>query len=149
MRVFNVEKTTELTEYDLNLGHLENDVLTTHVSAVEPVEEIGHYETIKEYPNGGKDVKWVVDVPKTEGVEEHDETEEILIYVPYTENEMKVIALKEERNQLEDWLKDHDYIGTKIATGRATAEEYATAIEEMTVKANRINEIDEELKKGL
>lgn len=91
----------------------------------------------------------MVDVPKTEGVEEHDETEEILIYVPYTENEMKVIALKEERNQLEYWLKYHDYIGTKIATGRATVEEYSTEIAEMTVKAKRINEIDEELKKGL
>lgn len=54
-----------------------------------------------------------------------------------------------EKETLEQWLKDHDYIGTKIATGRATVEEYATEIAEMTVKANRINEIDEELKKGL
>lgn len=145
MRVFNVEKTVELTEYDLNLGHLENDVLTTHVSAVEQIEEVGHYETVNEYPNGGKDVRWFVDVSRVEGVEEHDETEEILIYVPYTNNELKVIALKEERNQLEEWLKDHDYIGTKIATGRATVEEYATQIAEMTAKANRINEIEEEL----
>lgn len=28
------------------------------------VEEQGHYETICEYPNGGKDVEWVVDVPE-------------------------------------------------------------------------------------
>lgn len=149
MRIFNVEKTVELTEYDLNLGHLENDVLSKHVSAVESVEEIGHYETIKTYPNGGKDVKWVVDVPKVEGVDEHDETEDIMVYIPYTDNELKAIALKEERSQLEQWLKDHDYIGTKIATGRATVEEYATEIAEMTVKANRINEIDEELNEGL
>lgn len=27
-------------------------------------EEVGHYETIKEYPNGGKDVGWVVDIPE-------------------------------------------------------------------------------------
>ena len=54
-----------------------------------------------------------------------------------------------EKETLEQWLKDHDYIGTKIATGRATVAEYSTEIAEMTVKANRINEIDEELKKGL
>lgn len=47
-----------------------------------------------------------------------------------------------EKSELESWLKAHDYIGTKIATGRATVEEYATEIEEMTEKAERINEID-------
>lgn len=62
------------------------------------------------------------------------------------EGKAKLIAEKEE---LENWLKDHDYIGTKIATGRATVEEYATEIAEMTAKANRINEIDEELNEGL
>ena len=50
--------------------------------------------------------------------------------------------LLSEKAQLETWLKEHDYIGTKIATGRATVEEYATEIAEMTEKAERINEID-------
>ena len=59
-----------------------------------------------------------------------------------TEEELKRQALVEEKEQLETWLKDHDYIGTKIATGRATVEEYATEIEDMTEKAERINEID-------
>ena len=53
--------------------------------------------------------------------------------------------LVEERAELELWLKAHDYIGTKIATGRATVEEYASEIAEMSEKANRINEIDREL----
>ena len=59
-----------------------------------------------------------------------------------TEEELKRQALVEEKAQLETWLKEHDYIGTKIATGRATVEEYATEIAEMTEKAERINEID-------
>lgn len=59
-----------------------------------------------------------------------------------TEEELKRQALVEEKAQLETWLKEHDYIGTKIATGRATVEEYATEIAEMTAKAERINEID-------
>ena len=59
-----------------------------------------------------------------------------------TEEELKRQALVEEKAQLESWLKAHDYIGTKIATGRATVEEYATEIAEMTEKAERINEID-------
>ena len=44
---------------------------------------------------------------------------------------------------MEAWLKEHDYIGVKIATKRATVEEYANEIAEMTEKANRINEINE------
>ena len=51
-------------------------------------------------------------------------------------------SLINEKAKLESWLKNHDYIGTKIATGRATVEEYATEIEEMKEKAERINEID-------
>ena len=50
--------------------------------------------------------------------------------------------LIEEKSDLEAWLSAHDYIGIKIATGRATVKEYETEIAEMTDKANRINEID-------
>lgn len=59
-----------------------------------------------------------------------------------TEEELRRQALQTEKAELEAWLSAHDYIGVKIATGRATIEEYATEIEEMTEKANRINEID-------
>ena len=59
-----------------------------------------------------------------------------------TQEELRKQTLQTEKAQLETWLKEHDYIGTKIATGRATVEEYATEIAEMTEKADRINEID-------
>ena len=59
-----------------------------------------------------------------------------------TEEELRRQALQSEKAELEAWLSAHDYIGVKIATGRATVEEYATEIEGMTEKANRINEID-------
>ena len=59
-----------------------------------------------------------------------------------TEEELRRQALQTEKAELEAWLKAHDYIGVKIATGRATVEEYATEISEMTEKANRINEIE-------
>ena len=145
MKVFNQNKTQELKEYNLSLGHLKQDKLVTHIDGVIGQKEQGHYETIREYPNGGKDVKWVVDVPGVEAVEEHDEAEDIYVYIPYTGAELTKINLQKEKAELESWLKDHDYIGTKIATGRATVEEYASEIALMTEKANRINEIDSEL----
>ena len=59
-----------------------------------------------------------------------------------TEEELRRQNLQTEKAELEAWLKAHDYIGVKIATKRATVEEYANEIAEMTEKAERINEID-------
>lgn len=55
-------------------------------------------------------------------------------------------SLAQELSQCESRLKELDYIGVKIATGRATKEEYLTEIEEMNNLANRINQIREELR---
>ena len=59
-----------------------------------------------------------------------------------TEEELRKQNLLNEKAKLEAWLKAHDYIGVKIATGRATIDDYATEIAEMTEKAERINEIN-------
>ena len=59
-----------------------------------------------------------------------------------TEEELRRQALQTEKAELEAWLKAHDYIGVKIATGRATVDDYVDEIALMTEKANRINEID-------
>ena len=58
---------------------------------------------------------------------------------------MDAVELNKEYEELEVWMRQHDYIGVKIATGRATIEEYADVIAEMKEKANRINEIRKEL----
>ena len=60
-----------------------------------------------------------------------------------TEEDLRRQALQTEKAELEAWLSAHDYIGVKIATKRATVEEYANEIAEMTEKANRINEIND------
>ena len=59
-----------------------------------------------------------------------------------TEEELRRQALQTEKAELEAWLSAHDYIGVKIATGRATIDDYADEIAEMTEKAERINEIN-------
>ena len=81
MKVYNKDKTKILTEYDLEKGYLKEDVLTTHYPEVKAVEEKGHYETIAEYANGGKDVEWVVDVKGVEYKPARDEEEQIYVYV--------------------------------------------------------------------
>ena len=68
----------ELTTYDSSLGYLKNETITKHIPAVEGVEELFHYVTVREYPNGGKDVERVIDQKGVEAVPEHDEEEEII-----------------------------------------------------------------------
>ena len=58
-----------------------------------------------------------------------------------TEKEKQREAYQAELDEKEQWLSDHDYIGTKIATGRATAEDYADEIATMTQYAARIEEL--------
>lgn len=88
MKVYNQDKTILLEEYDLNKGYLKEDVLTTHYPEVKEIKEQGHYVTIAEYPSGGKDVEWVVDVKGVEYQPARDEEEQIYVYVPYTQEEI-------------------------------------------------------------
>ena len=90
MRVFNQEKTEELTHYDMTTGYLQEDTLLIgHHEAQEEVKGAFHYETVKEYPNGGKDVKKVWDVQPQKGHEAYDEYEKIYVYIPYTAVELE------------------------------------------------------------
>ena len=93
----------EIFAPDLNIGHLvEDKIFVAHHAAVEAVEEQWHYETIKEYPNGGKDVRKVIDIPGVKAQEAWDEYENIQRYVPYTEEELAEIeALINEPTQLD------------------------------------------------
>lgn len=89
MKVYNQEKTKVLTEYDLDKGYLASDkILKEILPAQEEIKEQGHYETIKEYENGGKDVKWVVDVEGHIARPETPVYEDIQVYIPYSEEEI-------------------------------------------------------------
>lgn len=83
-------------DVDYRLGKLSDDkIFVQHHDAVEAVEEQGHYETLQEYPNGGKDVKWKVDVPGVEAKEAWDEHEDIQRYTKFTAEELKANAERE------------------------------------------------------
>lgn len=88
MKVYNKDKTKILTEYDLEKGYLKEDTLITHYDEVKAIEEQFHYETIREYANGGKDVIKVIDVAKVEYKPARDEEEKIYVYIPYTQEEL-------------------------------------------------------------
>ena len=135
-RVFNQDKTQELTDYDLSLGKLQEDKLVlTHHDAVEgktveenvaaaqadgkTVKQIGGvwYIVTATYENGGRDLSKVL---PTESKDAWDETENIYVYIPYTENELAVIAANKKISEAKAYLRETDYIVLKIA--EATAE---------------------------
>lgn len=60
-----------------------------------------------------------------------------------TEDERRIEEYKKELSDKEQWLQEHDYIGVKIATGRATIEEYSEEIVTMTEYAKRIETLRE------
>ena len=107
--------------YVLSIAHTPNDNIELDLSSID-LKYISCYRFINN--------TLVLDKTKlseTIAKEEQDKTKQELL---------------SEKALLESWLKAHDYIGIKIATGRATVKEYATEIAEMTEKAERINEID-------
>ena len=84
---------------DLTLGYLTADTEEVTHPAVDGVEEQWHWETVTEYPNGGRDVQKVVDHPGVTAQEEWVERVPIQKYIRYTAEELA--AQEEERKKAE------------------------------------------------
>ena len=85
---------------DLTLGYLVDDTEPVEHPAVEGVEEVSHYETVAKYPNGGRDVQRVVDVPGVPARPAWTEQLPIKRYIRYTAEEL--VAQEEERKKAEE-----------------------------------------------
>lgn len=147
-RVFNEDKTQELTEYDLTLGKLVKDKLfvkhheAVHEVAAQTVEEKvaayqaegqsveqhngTYYLVVAQYPNGGKDIEEIFPTEAVPAKEAYDEYEDIYVYTPYTEQELAVIAANKAISEAKAYLSRTDYIVLKIA--EATAEGDAAGV---------------------
>lgn len=121
MRILDIDG-KELKSPDLSMGYLtEEKILIAHHEAVEAVEEQWHYETTAVYPNGGKDIAKVVDVPGVEAKDAWDEYDTVQRYLPYTEEELA--AMEEARNKptpqddADAMMIDHEYRLTILELG--------------------------------
>ena len=84
---------------DLTLGYLVGDTEPLEHPALEGVEEVSHYETVAEYPNGGRDIRKVIDTPGVPAKAAWTEQVPIQRYIRYTEEELA--AQEEERKKQE------------------------------------------------
>lgn len=103
MEIYN-EDMVRIENPDLTLGYLRPGVRTVRHDAVEGVTEVWHYETVAEYPNGGKDIRRVIDVPGVEAKPAWDEEIQIQVYVPYTQEELDAIEAEKNKPTMEDRL---------------------------------------------
>ena len=84
---------------DLTLGYLIAAAEEVTHPAVEGVEEVSHYETVTEYPGGGRDVRKVIDVPGVPAQAAWTEQVPVQRYIRYTEEELA--AREKERKKAE------------------------------------------------
>lgn len=73
---------------NLTLGYLITSTEEVTHPAVEGVKEQWHWETVTEYPNGGRDVQKIVDRPGVQAQEEWVEQVPIQKYIRYTAEEL-------------------------------------------------------------
>ena len=135
MRIFNQDKTAELTVYDKEKGKLVIDTLTHHfdeikgITARERAEELKaegmevyeqdgvFYRVLAAYDNGGRDVEEIVGI---ENVPARDEVETIQVYIPYTEEELKERWKQDYRRKREPLLEAFDKWEKAVIRGRET-----------------------------
>ena len=91
---------------DLTLGYLVDDTEPVEHPAVEGVEEVSHYETVAEYPNGGKDVQRVVDVPGVPAQAAWTEQMPVQRYIRYTAEELAAQEDARKKQEAKDKLPE-------------------------------------------
>lgn len=102
MKIFNLEKTQELNENEIDLekGYLKADrLLVKHHEAVEAREAV-YKDREEKLPNGSKQVWKDLVTPAVKAKEAYDEYEDIQVYVPYTETEIKQRSDEKSRAEL-------------------------------------------------
>ena len=145
MRIFNKDKTIEITDaVNTTMGYFQADkILLKHI---DKVEEQGHYETIKEYANGGKDIAYVVDKP---AVKEQNIYENILVFIPYTKNELILNEINSLKEWYENYYTQHEqkfrrlHLLNKLTDdGKDPYQELINLYKEAEIKRARIQELE-------
>lgn len=170
MRIFDING-NQIENPNLEEGQLIEATRNLTHTYVVTQEATGHYETVKEYPNGGKDVEWVIDTPEKghwktideDGQEietpieipddapheiDIEDIENVYEYVLFTESELLDIAKAKLNAQIEDFkqqLRDTDYTVIKILEGVATWDDYKGIKTQRQGWRQSINELEEEL----
>ena len=100
------ETGTVVENPDLTLGYLTDDTQPLEHPAQEAVAEVAHYETVAEYPSGGRDVQRVVDVPGVPARPAWTEQLPIKRYIRYTAEELAAQEEARKKQEAKDKLPE-------------------------------------------
>lgn len=100
------ETGTVMENPDLTLGYLTDDTEAVEHPAQEGVPELSHYETVAEYPSGGKDVRKVIDRAGVDAQEEWVEQVPIQKYIRYTAEELAAQEEARKKQEAKDKLPE-------------------------------------------
>ena len=140
MRILDTSN-NELQEKELDFakGYLKPDkYFVKRHDAIEAVEEKFHWKVVAEYPNGGKDVEKIIDVPAVEAKEAYDEYEDIYRFVKFTTaqlNQNRIVELKQK-------LQETDYNILKLVEGVITLGEIQDVIKDRAQWRKEINDLE-------
>ena len=105
MKIIN-ENGAAIETPDLTLGYLVGGTEPVEHPAGEGVEEQWHWETVTEYPNGGRDVQKIVDRPGVTAQEEWLEQVPIQRYIRYTAEELAAQEEARKKQEAKDKLPE-------------------------------------------
>lgn len=94
------ENGAALENPDLTLGWLRDETEAVEHPAQAGVPELSHYETVAEYPNGGKDVRKIIDREGIPALDAWTEQVPIQRYIRYTAEELAARKKAEQAAQL-------------------------------------------------
>lgn len=77
-----------------------------HHAEIIGVPEEGHFEVGKEYPNGGQDLVWVVDILGVDPVPAWDEYEDVMRFVPYTDDELAAMEIEKAKPSKDEQIRE-------------------------------------------
>ena len=141
MKIYNQDKTEVIENPDLEKGYLKDDTRVVRIVPEQAeVKEQSHYE-YTDYKNEkgevyGRDRKKIVDVPAQPYVPEHEETEDIKVYIPYTEQELLDRKKQELRNWREKYFNIIDratWFDSLTELEKAEVHEFRNALLDITI----------------
>ena len=119
MTIYNQSKTEVIENPDLEKGYLKEDAITKIIPEQKEVKKVSHHEVVRIfYKDGtssspedldetkeirGREMKEVVDVEGVPYVAEHEEVENIQVYIPYTEKQL----LEIKKNKFRAWREQY------------------------------------------
>ena len=100
------ENGAALENPDLTLGWLRDETEAVEHPAQEGVPELSHYETVAEYPSGGKDVRKVIDVLGVPAQAAWTEQVPVQRYIRYTAEELAAQEEARKKQEAKDKLPE-------------------------------------------